>query len=59
VLVYNTQTSTPITENLKQMATRNAIPVVGISETVEPPTASFQDWQVKQLNSLQAALSRQ
>jgi zinc/manganese transport system substrate-binding protein len=59
VLVYNTQTSTPITENLKQLATKTGIPVVGISETIEPPAASFQDWQGKQLNSLLAALSRQ
>ena len=59
VLVYNTQTSTPITDNLKQMAAQYGIPVVGISETVEPPTASFQDWQITQLNSLQSALSRQ
>jgi zinc/manganese transport system substrate-binding protein len=59
LLVYNTQTSTPITDNLKQLATRNGIPVVGISETVQPLTASFQDWQVRQLNSLQAGLSRQ
>jgi zinc/manganese transport system substrate-binding protein len=59
VLIYNTQTSTPITENLKQLAATNGIPVVGISETVEPANASFQDWQTKQLNALQAALSRQ
>ena len=59
VLVYNTQTSTPITDDFKQLATRNGIPVVGISETVQPLTASFQDWQVRQLSSLQAALSRQ
>lgn len=59
VLVYNSQTSTPITENLKQLAAKNGIPVVGISETVEPTTASFQDWQTKQLSALQAALSRQ
>src|SRR5207248_8837247 len=58
VLVYNTQTSTPVTENLKQLAARNNVPVVGISETVEPATASFQDWQVKQLAGLEAALSR-
>src|SRR5260370_27969641 len=45
VLVYNTQTSTAITDNLKQMANRNGIPVVGISETVEPATATFPDWQ--------------
>jgi zinc/manganese transport system substrate-binding protein len=59
VLVYNGQTSTPITENLKQLAGKNSIPVVGISETVEPAAASFQDWQLRQLSSLQAALSRQ
>jgi zinc/manganese transport system substrate-binding protein len=59
VLVYNLQTSTPITENLKQLAAKNSIPVVGISETIQPATASFQDWQVKQLNALQVALSRQ
>jgi zinc/manganese transport system substrate-binding protein len=59
VLIYNTQTSTPITENLKQLAAKNSIPVIGISETVEPAGASFQDWQTKQLNALQAALSRQ
>jgi zinc/manganese transport system substrate-binding protein len=59
VLIYNAQTSTPITENLKQLAIKNGIPVVGISETVEPTTASFQDWQTKQLNDLQTGLSRQ
>jgi len=59
VLIYNAQTSTPITENLKQLAANNGIQVVGISETVEPMTASFQDWQTTQLNALQAALSRQ
>ncbi len=59
LLVYNTQTSTAITDNLKRLATRNGIPVVGISETVEPATATFQDWQTRQLTSLEAALSRQ
>src|SRR5260370_14295893 len=59
VLIYNAQTSTPITENLKQLAAKNAIPVVGISEPVQPATATFQDWQTKDLNALQAALGRQ
>src|SRR3989442_7361448 len=59
VLVYNAQTSTSITDSLKQMATRSGIPVVGISETVQHTSASFQDWQTTQLNSLQTALSRQ
>jgi zinc/manganese transport system substrate-binding protein len=59
LLVYNTQTSTPITDNLRQLATRNGIAVVGISETIQPMTATFQEWQTRQLISLQAALSRQ
>lgn len=59
LLVYNTQASTPITDNLKQMAIKSDIPVVGISETIEPATASFQDWQTKQLNALRAALGGQ
>lgn len=59
ILVYNTQTSTPITDNLKQLASRNRIPVVGISETIEPTSASFQGWQVRQLQSLAAALNPQ
>jgi zinc/manganese transport system substrate-binding protein len=57
VLVYNTQTSTPITDNLKALARAGRIPVVGISETLEPATASFQDWQVGQLTALEAALT--
>jgi zinc/manganese transport system substrate-binding protein len=59
VLVYNRQTSTPITENLRRLAANTTIPVVGISETVEPASASFQAWQTSQLNALQAALGRQ
>lgn len=59
VLVYNTQTSTPITDNLRALARRNGIPVVGISETLEPPTASFQQWQIRQLTALEAALTTQ
>ena len=56
LLVYNTQTSTSVTENLEQLARQNGIPVVGISETIQPGNASFQDWQVAQLNSIKTAL---
>jgi zinc/manganese transport system substrate-binding protein len=58
LLAYNRQASSPITENVKQLASRNNIPIVGISETVEPANASFQDWQVAQLTAIEAALSR-
>ena len=57
LLVYNVQTSTNITEDLKRLATDNGIPVVGISETLQPVGASFQEWQDAQLLTLQNALN--
>jgi zinc/manganese transport system substrate-binding protein len=59
VLVYNVQTSTNITEDLKRQATNNSIPVVGISETMQPVDATFQEWQDAQLVTLQNALNAQ
>jgi zinc/manganese transport system substrate-binding protein len=57
VLIYNNQTATAVTTNLKQLATTQGIPVVGISETMEPPDTTFQNWQYAQLTALQNALS--
>jgi zinc/manganese transport system substrate-binding protein len=57
VLVYNIQTATSITTNLKTLATANHIPVVGISETLQPENATFQSWQISQLVDLENALS--
>jgi zinc/manganese transport system substrate-binding protein len=57
LLVYNVQTSTSITEDLKRTATDNGIPVVGVSETLQPVDATFQEWQDAQLLTLQNALN--
>jgi zinc/manganese transport system substrate-binding protein len=57
LLVYNVQTSTAITDNLRRLAVDHGIPVVGISETVQPSDASFQDWQDAQLLTLQNGLN--
>ncbi|HEX6492430.1 MAG TPA: zinc ABC transporter substrate-binding protein [Candidatus Dormibacteraeota bacterium] len=57
VLVYNVQTSTDVTNTLKQMATQQGIPVVAVSETLQPPDATFQEWQLGQLNALYNALN--
>jgi zinc/manganese transport system substrate-binding protein len=58
VLVYNTQTVTPLTESIKKLATSEHIPIVGISETIEPPTDSFQTWMNAELTTLQTALAQ-
>lgn len=57
VLVYNVQTATAVTTNLKILATRQGIPVVGVSETLQPVTSSFEEWMVSQLIALEDALN--
>jgi zinc/manganese transport system substrate-binding protein len=57
VLVYNLQTATAVTTTLKILATQNGIPVVGVSETLQPATATFEDWQLGQLLALEDALN--
>jgi zinc/manganese transport system substrate-binding protein len=57
VLVYNVQTATAVTTNLRIAATEQSIPVVGFSETLQPVTASFQEWQDSQLIALENALN--
>jgi zinc/manganese transport system substrate-binding protein len=57
VLVYNSQTVTAVTTNVKQLATSSKIPLVGVSETLQPLTATFQDWQMSQLKMLDDALA--
>ena len=56
VLVYNEQTSTDVTTNLKQLAAQQGIPVVGITETISPPDAPFPTWMTAELTALQSAL---
>ena len=58
VLVFNSQNSTPDTNVLKQKAQTVHIPIVPITETLTPATASFQDWQVGQLKALELALAQ-
>lgn len=56
LLVYNQQTATAVTTNLKQAATQQGIPVVGVTETMQPAGASFQDWMLAELTRVQTAL---
>jgi zinc/manganese transport system substrate-binding protein len=58
VLVYNEQTDTPLTENVKKIAEAQNIPVVGITETVSPANVSFEDWMDAEVTALESALAR-
>ena len=56
VLVYNSQNSTPEVQGLVAKARGIGIPVVSITETMVPASATFQDWQTRQLKELLQAL---
>lgn len=49
VLVYNEQTVTPLTESMKKLAADEDIPVIGVTETIQPPDVSFEDWMNAEL----------
>jgi zinc/manganese transport system substrate-binding protein len=56
VLVYNTQTVTNQTEQLKAAARDNGIPTIGVSETLPEGAQTFQGWQSAELALLLQAL---
>ena len=57
VLVYNAQTSSPLTLQIRSEASSHNIPIVPVTETIQPPDVPFQDWMNGQLLQLQNALN--
>jgi zinc/manganese transport system substrate-binding protein len=58
VWVFNSQNSTPDVARITDAARKRGIPVTTITETLSPASATFQAWQVRQLQALAAALHR-
>ena len=58
VWVFNSQNSTPDVQRITDAARKNGIPVATITETLTPPSASFEQWQSRQLEQLAAALAK-
>lgn len=58
VWVVNSQNGTPDVARLTAAARKRGIPVVPVTETLTPATATFQQWQVRQLKALVLALAR-
>jgi zinc/manganese transport system substrate-binding protein len=57
ILIYNSQTITPVTTNLQNIANKLNIPIVPVSETM-PPQDNYQSWMMSQLNNLEASLQK-
>ncbi len=58
VWVYNRQNATPEVQRVTDAARAAGVPVVTVTETLDPAGTSFQAWQVAQLRALAAALRR-
>jgi zinc/manganese transport system substrate-binding protein len=58
VWVYNSQNATPDVQRVNQLARAAHIPITTITETLSPPSDTFEQWQAAQLASLRAALHR-
>ena len=56
VLLYNVQTVTPVTTQIRDPGPQPRIPVVGVSETMPAGAATYQQWQQSQLTELLHAL---
>jgi zinc/manganese transport system substrate-binding protein len=56
-LVYNIQTVMPVTQQIKVVATDYQVPITDVSETVQPPTLSFQAWQGGEVANLANCLN--
>ncbi len=59
MLVYNEQTVTPLTQSIKALAAQYNIPIVGVTETIQPPGVTFQAWMYSELLAIQNALNAQ
>ena len=57
VLVYNKQTVTPLIIDIESLAAQHQIPVVGVTETMQPRNTTFQLWMSGELNVLYNALN--
>ena len=56
VLLYNVQTVTPVTTEIRALAQKHHIAVVGVSETMPTSDHTYQKWQLAQLTALFQAL---
>ena len=58
VLLYNSQVTSPTTQQIHDLAAQNGIPIVGVAETIPPQYHSFTEWQLAQLDALGQALAQ-
>jgi zinc/manganese transport system substrate-binding protein len=56
LLLYNTQTTSAVTQRVRTLAVQAGVPVVGVSEMLPASDGSFQAWQLRQATAIRRAL---
>jgi zinc/manganese transport system substrate-binding protein len=56
VWIYNSQNATPLIQQLNALARSHGIPIATVTETLSPPSDSFEQWQAAQLQGIERAL---
>jgi zinc/manganese transport system substrate-binding protein len=56
VWIYNSQNATPLIQRLNGLARAAHIPIATVTETLDPPNYSFEQWQVSQFQRIDQAL---
>jgi zinc/manganese transport system substrate-binding protein len=57
VLLYNAQTTSPVTQHVRDLAKAAGISVIGVTETMPAGEKTYQSWQLDQVQALEKALS--
>jgi zinc/manganese transport system substrate-binding protein len=57
-LLYNSQVTSPLTEQIRDLAVKSNVPVVPVAETIPKEFKTFQEWQLAQLDELERALAK-
>jgi zinc/manganese transport system substrate-binding protein len=59
VWVYNSQNETPDVQRVNAICRAEGIPIVTVTETLAPASATFEQWQAAELRRLLQALARE
>ena len=58
LLLYNTQTTSAVTQHVRALAQQAGVPVVGVTETLPSTDPTYQAWQLRQDREMPACAGR-
>jgi zinc/manganese transport system substrate-binding protein len=58
VLLYNSQVTSPATQQIHDLAQQQGVPIVGVAETIPPEYHTYAEWQLAQLDAIEQALKQ-